>query len=114
MTEQFNAEALAAYTGADGGSIYVSVKGVVYDVTKGADFYGPGKSYGVFAGKDVSRCLGKMEVNDKEANAGWRNLNEEHMSQLNDWAERFQKKYPVVGTFQPDAHFEVRGVSFEP
>lgn len=110
----FDAETLATKAGADGGPIYLSVKGRVFDVTKGADFYGPGKGYGVFAGKEVSRCLGKMEVNDKESNAGWRNLSAEHMETLNDWEGRFVAKYPVVGVFQPDPHFEMRGVAFDP
>lgn len=114
MSETFTAESLAEFNGENGRPIYISVKCVVYDVTKGADFYGPGKSYGVFAGKEVSRCLGKMEVNDKEANAGWRNLTEEHMTTLADWEGRYKAKYPVVGTFAPDPHFELRGVEFEP
>lgn len=112
--QTFSADALAAMNGEDGRPIYLSVKGIVYDVTKGADFYGPGKGYGVFAGKEVSRCLGKMEVNDKEANAGWRNLSEEHVKTLNEWEARFVAKYPVVGKFEADPHFEMRGVAFDP
>lgn len=114
MTAEFDADSLAAFNGANGAPIYVSVKGVVYDVSKGADFYGPGKSYGVFAGKEVSRCLGKMEVNDKESNAGWRNLNEEHATTLEEWVQKYQAKYAVVGVFKPDPHFEIRGASFDP
>ena len=37
--------------------IYLSVNGNVFDVTEGRRFYGPGKSYGFFAGKDASRAF---------------------------------------------------------
>lgn len=37
--------------------IFVSAKGTVFDVSAGRNFYGPGRSYSVFAGKDVSRAL---------------------------------------------------------
>eukprot|EP00658_Telonema_sp_P-2_P012797 TRINITY_DN14871_c0_g1_i1.p2 TRINITY_DN14871_c0_g1~~TRINITY_DN14871_c0_g1_i1.p2 ORF type:complete len:136 (+),score=44.55 TRINITY_DN14871_c0_g1_i1:92-499(+) len=110
----FTAEELAPFDGSEGKPLYLSVMGVVFDVSAGGDFYGPGKAYGVFAGKEVSRCLGKMDISDKESNAGWRNLNEEHMKVLQDWKNRYDTKYPVVGTFQPDPHFEMRGVQLDP
>ncbi|KAG5490839.1 hypothetical protein JKF63_00961 [Porcisia hertigi] len=99
---------LAPFTGENGVPIYMSVKGIVYDCTSGADFYGPGKSYAVFAGKEVSRCLGKMLISDEEANANWDDLSPEHMQTLDEWAEKFEGKYPVVGRFEPDEDFYTR------
>ena len=114
MSAEFDAETLAQYTGVGDTPIYISVKGTVFDVTSGRDFYGPGKSYNVFAGKEASRCLGKMEINDNEANCSWRNLSEEHMNTLNDWEAKYRSKYPAVGVFKPDPHFEIRGAQLEP
>ncbi len=34
---------LAKYTGADGGPIFLAVKGRIYDVSTGRDHYGPGR-----------------------------------------------------------------------
>lgn len=116
MAQLFSAEQLKAFDGskAPGAPIYLSVCGLVYDVTKGAEFYGPGQPYSVFAGKEVSRCLGKMEIDDKEANAGWANLNDEHKECLQQWEARFKQKYPCVGTFSKDGGFEARALLFEP
>ncbi len=111
---QFTAPELAEFDGSKRPEIYLSVFGDVFNVTAGVDFYGPGKGYNVFAGNEVTRCLGKMQISKVEANCGWANLSEEHVKIARDWHSKFQVKYPIVGRFAPDAHFEVRGVAFEP
>ena len=114
MSQEFTVESLAPFNGANDCPIYVSLKCVVYDVSKGKDFYAPGKPYAFFAGKEVSRCLGKMEMDENEANAGWRNLNAEHMQTLDEWVTKYEAKYPVIGTFKTDPHFEIRGMELAP
>eukprot|EP00759_Apiculatamorpha_spiralis_P054020 PhF_6_TR6762/c0_g1_i1/m.9756/K17278/PGRMC1_2; membrane-associated progesterone receptor component len=112
MTTQFTPDKLLEYNGTDGRPIYISVRGVVYDVTPGVDFYGPGAGYSVFAGKDVSRSLGKMSISDTEANAGWDNLSEEHMKVLIEWETKYKSKYQVVGTLVMDEAFVKKGKDF--
>ncbi|KPI89367.1 hypothetical protein ABL78_1493 [Leptomonas seymouri] len=112
--KKFTAKELANFKGENGGPIYVSVKNKVYDCTSGAAFYGPGKAYAVFAGLEVSRCLGKMLISDEEANANWDDLLPDHMQTLNEWADKFESKYPVIGTFEPDDEFYARQKMFTP
>lgn len=112
--KKFTAKDLARFTGENGKPIYVSVKNKVYDCTGGAAFYGPGKAYAVFAGRECSRCLGKMLISDEEANANWDDLSPEHMQTLNEWEAKFGSKYPVVGTFEPDDEFFARQKRFTP
>jgi len=46
---------LAQYDGkTPGKSIYVAIKGTIFDVSSKPEMYGPGTSYGIFAGKDGS------------------------------------------------------------
>ncbi|AYU84104.1 Cytochrome b5-like Heme/Steroid binding domain containing protein [Leishmania donovani] len=110
----FTAAELAQFTGENGTPIYMSVKGKVYDCTCGAAFYGPGNSYAVFAGKEVSRCLGKMLISDEEANANWDDLTPEHMQSLDEWAAKFDSKYPVIGIFVPDEEYYARQKTLTP
>jgi membrane-associated progesterone receptor component len=111
----FTAEELTEFCGqTEDTPIYISVRFNVYDVSKGRDFYGPGSGYHVFAGQEASRALGKMQISDAEANAGWANLTPEHLKILVDWEKKYIEKYPIVGTFVPDAEFEARGATFEP
>jgi membrane-associated progesterone receptor component len=48
----------------DAGKIYIAIKGKVYDVTKGAQFYGVDGPYHVFAGRDASRALARLSFDE--------------------------------------------------
>ena len=48
--------------------IYIAIKGVVFDVTDGKDFYAKGKSYGMLAGKDCTRAIAKWSIKEKDIN----------------------------------------------
>ncbi|OEU21190.1 cytochrome b5 [Fragilariopsis cylindrus CCMP1102] len=77
--------------GRNGSPIYLSIFGRVYDVTAGGKFYGEDASYGMFAGKDVTRslCLGRKEseylirstegLDEKQINEGKRWLSFFHV-----------------------------------
>jgi len=51
----FTPEELRQYDGKDEAKpVYVAIKGVVFDVSSKRNVYGPGQTYGVFAGRDAS------------------------------------------------------------
>jgi predicted heme/steroid binding protein len=53
----FTLDELKEFDGENGKPIYIAILDEVYDVSDKRDFYGPGKSYALFAGRDVSRAL---------------------------------------------------------
>ena len=60
---------LAEYTGDEAfhhnGQIFIAVRSKVYDVTLGASYYGPGAAYHALAGKDATRILATMDMQEK-------------------------------------------------
>ncbi|CBJ32444.1 conserved unknown protein [Ectocarpus siliculosus] len=85
--------------------IYVGVRGKVYDMSYGgAEMYGPGKSYNLFAGRDASVALAKMSFAPEHLdNPDMSTLSKEDMTVLQDWASKMEKKYPVIGTIANSA-----------
>jgi membrane-associated progesterone receptor component len=79
--------------------VLLGAKGLVYDVTAGKDFYGPGGPYAVFAGSDATVALAKMKVDEAHVNvpnpSAGLTLSEKDI--LNDWVTKFEQKYKVVG-----------------
>ncbi|TVY85766.1 Cytochrome P450 regulator, partial [Lachnellula willkommii] len=53
----FTPPTLLPNNGTNGAPIYFAVRGKVFDVTPGRNFYGPGGPYENFAGRDASRGL---------------------------------------------------------
>lgn len=54
---QFTPRKLSVYNGHDDPKIFIAVKGTVFDVSAGRQFYGPSGPYSNFAGHDASRGL---------------------------------------------------------
>jgi len=88
--------------------IYFAVRGRVFDVTSGRNFYGPGGPYENFAGRDASRGLASgsfdpsMLTEDLQAPLDkLEDLDAEQMEALKGWEERFLEKYLVVGKLVP-------------
>ncbi|NXW29578.1 NENF protein, partial [Phaetusa simplex] len=80
----FTEPELARYDGQqEGQPIYLAVKGVVFDVTSGKEFYGKGAPYNALVGKDSTRGTG---------------LTEEELTSLDDiFNNVYKAKYPIVG-----------------
>ena len=92
------AEELRRYDGSNVDlPILLAAKGVVYDVTRGRDFYGRGGAYCAFAGVDCSRALAKMSLDPKDVSADVSDLTPDELKVLDDWVRKFDGKYPVVG-----------------
>lgn len=84
--------------------VYLAVRGKVFDVTPGRNFYGPGGPYENFAGRDATRGLAcgsfdeEMLTKDLQAPLDdLKGLGDEEMETLRGWEERFDEKYLVVG-----------------
>ncbi|XRB13280.1 cytochrome b5 heme-binding domain-containing protein [Pseudoscourfieldia marina] len=78
--------------------IYIAVKGTIYDVTKGEDFYGPPDGpYRGFAGYDASHALAKMSLKPEDVHGDISGLSAAERDILDDWERKFQEKYTIVG-----------------
>mmetsp|Transcript_4562 Transcript_4562/g.16050 ORF Transcript_4562/g.16050 Transcript_4562/m.16050 type:complete len:163 (+) Transcript_4562:95-583(+) len=91
----------------DGGAdvpIYLAINGKVFDVSKAPHMYGPGSSYGVFAGNDCSYCLGTGSLDAKDLNRSTASLSYGEKEALAEWLSFFEGKYDQVGVLpQPAA-----------
>lgn len=95
---------LIEFNGEQDRPVYLAVRGRVFDVTPGRSFYGPGGPYENFAGRDASRGLAfqsfdrDMLTEDLKAPLDdLKDLQEEQLENLQNWEERFQEKYLIVG-----------------
>jgi membrane-associated progesterone receptor component len=96
----FTAKELAAHDGAqEGAPIYLSVRGVVFDVTAGRDFYGAGGAY-PFGGRECARSLAKFSTEVADCSADLEGCSAAELDALADWTARFQSKYAVVGRLE--------------
>jgi membrane-associated progesterone receptor component len=71
----------------------------VFDVTRKADTYGPGKSYNLFAGKDGSRALGMSSLKPEDAVPDYSALEPKERKVLDDWHGFFS--YVCAPPFRP-------------
>ncbi len=93
---------LAGYDGTDPAKpLLIGIRGEVYDVTRGRSFYGPGGPYGMFAGKDCTRALGKMAFDDELFTGDLEGLDQDEIDKLDEWIEMFEGKYRRVGRLLP-------------
>jgi len=89
---------LANYDGADPDEpLLIGIRGQVYDVTRGRDFYGPGGPYGMFAGKDCTRALAKVSFDEGLFTGDLEGLEPDELDKLEEWIEMFDGKYRRVG-----------------
>lgn len=95
---------LLPFNGADNGPVFFAVRGKVFDVSRGRNFYGPGGPYSNFAGRDASRGLAcgsfdeDMLTEDLDGPLDTlADLGKDELEALQGWEERFHDKYDIVG-----------------
>ncbi|CAF9919465.1 MAG: hypothetical protein HETSPECPRED_004009 [Heterodermia speciosa] len=95
---------LKPFNGEGNMPVYLAVRGKVFDVTSGRNFYGPGGPYENFAGRDATRGLAcgsfdeDMLTKDLEGPLDdLKGLGVDELQALQDWEDRFTEKYLVVG-----------------
>ncbi|XP_033000704.1 neudesin [Lacerta agilis] len=95
----FTESELARYGGQqEDQPIYIAVKGVVFDVTSGKEFYAKGAPYNALAGKDSTRGIAKMSLDPVDLTHDTVGLTEEELQSLEDTFHNVYKaKYPIVG-----------------
>lgn len=100
----FTPRTLLPYNGENDMPVYLAVRGRVFDVTRGRNFYGPGGPYANFAGRDASRGLAcgsfdeEMLTKDLDGPLDTlSDLDKDQLEALQGWEERFLEKYLVVG-----------------
>ncbi|NXX00600.1 NENF protein, partial [Larus smithsonianus] len=95
----FTEPELARYDGQqEGQPIYLAVKGVVFDVTSGKEFYGKGAPYNALVGKDSTRGVAKMSLDPADLTHDITGLTEEELTSLDDiFNNVYKAKYPIVG-----------------
>eukprot|EP00871_Galdieria_phlegrea_P004292 jgi/Galph1/4864/GphlegSOOS_G3573.1 len=99
----FTLEELRQYNGENGRPIYIAVQGpfdqapVVFDVSRGRDFYGPGAPYHIFAGKNASRGLAKTSTDPDDVEGPLDDLSVSEQDALSQWYLRFMEKYENIG-----------------
>lgn len=95
---------LRQYDGHCKRSIYVAIKGLVFDVSIKKDRYAKGKAYSCLAGRDVSRLLG-LNILKEPTGPGLQStcwytgdFNEKQSQTVMKWLDFFFKRYEVVAT----------------
>ncbi|EXJ82964.1 hypothetical protein A1O3_06781 [Capronia epimyces CBS 606.96] len=106
--QTFTPRTLLKYNGQDNNPVYLAVRGKVYDVTSGRNFYGPGGPYENFAGRDATRGLACQSFDEEMLTKDLdgplddcADLAHDQIDNLNGWIERFDEKYLVVGKLEP-------------
>jgi len=99
-TKKFSAEELKEMNGKDGRPLALCIRGRVFDVSAGSSFYGEGKSYNKFIGKDCSRAFAKTSLEDQDLNNSLEGLTRDELETLGQWEEKLAAKYPQIGVLE--------------
>lgn len=98
----FSLEELSQYSGdSNADRILLSVKGHVFDVTRGSRFYGKWGAYKKFTGTDCSKSFSypqwDMSALTKKCSSDLSDSSSTELARVDSWLKFFQKKYPEIG-----------------
>ena len=92
---------LSKYDGSEGSpGLYLAMMGVVYDVSKGKEYYGPGGGYSFFAGKDASRAFVSGQFDEEGLVEDVSGLTSGDYLGLEEWGSFYEKDYVRVGLLE--------------
>ncbi|KAF9024729.1 cytochrome b5 [Hymenopellis radicata] len=101
--QSFTPKSLQPFNGRDSERILLAINGIVFDVTAGRSFYGPGGMYGNFAGRDASRGMAKQSFDvemltdiDKPLDK-LEDLKQDEIENMKGWIDHFSNKYIICG-----------------
>ena len=77
--------------------LYLGCKGLVFDVSRAPELYGPGAPYHCLVGRDASRALATMRLDAEQGNGDLEGLGSSELATLDNWQRKFEDKYPIVG-----------------
>lgn len=99
----FTPRTLLPNNGTNDKPVYLAVKGKVYDVTPGRNFYGPGGPYENFAGRDATRGLACQSFDEEMLTKDLDgpldkcdDLTADQLENLSGWVERFDEKVSLL------------------
>lgn len=92
-------EELRVYDGSSAadGPILLAADGLVFNVARARNLYGPDAEYSVMAGRDASTFLARNTIDPIQAAASGVELNLAERAALGAWAFTLKQKYDVVG-----------------
>jgi hypothetical protein len=82
------------------GPILMAVKGDVFNVWKGRNFYGHGAEYHIMAGRDATRFLAKNRLEEETEDEKRVELNIAEKANLEAWYWTIKNKYQRVGALE--------------
>ncbi|GAB4819871.1 hypothetical protein N2152v2_006917 [Parachlorella kessleri] len=91
-------EQLAEYDGSkpDKPMLLLSIRGVIYNVSSGKEFYGPDGVY-PFAGHETARAFAKFSTEVEDLTGNLEGCTAVELDALRDWEAKLYWKYPIVG-----------------
>eukprot|EP00935_MAST-01C_sp_MAST-1C-sp1_P001074 g1074.t1 len=93
---------LSLYNGTDPSlPILLAVAGHVLDVSSASQFFGPGASRSVWAGKEISRALALQSAKEEDINSEVGDLSAEQLEVLERRIDYFLGRFPKVGVVMP-------------
>lgn len=79
------------------GPMVLSLLGIVYDVSAGREFFGPGGPYRIYAGHDATFALATMSMRSTDLDVFDYELDADSREALADWLNYFDAKYGRAG-----------------